>query len=238
MYSWETYFPNAELPIIVGYSNDASASELEIADKGFRCLICDLGNIPQGRTLALYRETIGCAGARRYLGFETEVRPDFAHLLSCGIPGEIEGERYKRSPELVRRYLASQPVFNAPGSSIVFKRWDRLEKQDIPDVLVFFATPDVLAGLFTLASFDEASSQAVISPFGSACSSIVDHPYQELNSIRPRAVTSMLDISARPCVPPDVPSFAIPWPKVLRMCSQMEESFLTTSSWRKVRARI
>jgi hypothetical protein len=150
----------------------------------------------------------------------------------------MEGERYKRSPELVERYLESQPTFEAPARNIVFERWDNLDENGSPEVVVFFATPDVLSGLFTLANFDEVDPQAVIAPFGSGCASIVYHPYQELQSERPRAVLGMFDVSARPCVPRDVLTFAVPWPKFVDMVDQMDESFLITNSWHKVRSRI
>ena len=35
------------------------------------------------------------------MGFTQELRPNFEFFLSCGIPGEMEGERYKKSQELV-----------------------------------------------------------------------------------------------------------------------------------------
>jgi len=233
---WNEYFPGAELPIVFTY-RDREASTVE--DEGeFHCLICDLASVREGTTRAFDRCSIRCGGARRYLGYETEIGSNFPEFLSCGIPGEMEGERYKRSPELVERYLESQPVFRAPARCIVFKRWDMLEEQDSPEVVIFFARPDVLSGLFTLANFDEISAYGVIAPFGSGCSSIVYHPYRELRSEHPRAVIGMFDISARPCVQPDVLTFAVPWSKFLRMVEQMEESFLITQSWHEVCARL
>lgn len=237
---WGNYFPGADLPITLSYTDDISPSESDAATagEGSHCLVCDLTSVCRGETRIFRRETIRCGGARRYLGFETDMRPDFPYFLSCGIPGEMEGERYKRSPELVRRYLENQPLFEAPGRGVMFKRWDSLKERDNPEIVIFFATPDVLSGLFTLANFDEVEPHAVITPFGSGCSSIVYHPYQELRSEHPRAVLGMFDVSARPCVPPDVLTFAIPWPKFLDMVDQMDESFLTTSSWHKVSERI
>src|SRR5271157_5644813 len=91
--------------------------------------------------------------------------------------------------------------FRAPGRFVVFKRWDKLEAADKPDVVIFFASPDVLSGLFTLASFDEADPNGVIAPFGAGCSSVVQHPYLEGKSSRPRAVIGMFDVTARPLVP-------------------------------------
>jgi hypothetical protein len=55
---------------------------------------------------------------------------------------------------------------------------------------------------------------------------------------RLRAVLGMFDVSARPCVSPDVLTFAVPWPKFVRMVETMDESFLITDSWHRVRSRI
>jgi uncharacterized protein (DUF169 family) len=235
---WEAYFPGSALPIAFYYTDERDRADPASSRSGFRCLICDLAEVRDGTSLRLGKEAIGCSGARRYLGFETEMRPNFAYFLSCGIPGEMEGERYKQSPELVEEYLASQPTFEAPGRYIVFKRWDKLDERDDPAVVIFFAPPNVLSGLFTLANFDETDPQAVIAPFSSGCSSIVYHPYQEIDAERPRAVLGMFDVSARPCVSPDVLTFAVPWPKFVRMVETMDKSFLITDSWHRVRSRI
>ncbi len=42
--------------------------------------------------------------------------PDFEYFLSCGIPGKLEGERYKKSPEMVKEYLKHTPATKAPDS--------------------------------------------------------------------------------------------------------------------------
>jgi hypothetical protein len=165
--------------------------------------------------------------------------PDFEYFLSCGIPGKMEGERYKKSPEMVKEYMKKHaPVMKAPGRFIVFKRWDMLDKADRPDVVVFFAAPDVLSGLFTLSSFDEAEQNMVIAPFGSGCASIVQYPFMEVKSPHPRSVIGMFDVSARPFVPKNVLTFSTPISKFSRMVANMEESFLITPSWAKVQKRI
>jgi hypothetical protein len=235
---WDTYFPGAELPIVLSYTDEELPTDGAKPEEGVHCLICSLAPVRAGATRCFDVNTIRCGGARRYLGFEPGMRPTFPYFLSCGIPGELEGERYKRSPELVERYLESQPVFEAPGRTVVFKRWDSLGDDDSPEIVIFFASADVLSGLFTLANFDEVDPQAVIAPFGSGCSSIVYHPYQQLLSDHPRAVLGMFDVSARPCVPPDVLTFAVPWPKFTMMVDQMDESFLVTDSWDEVRSRV
>jgi hypothetical protein len=120
--------------------------------------------------------------------------------------------------------------FTAPSLYIVFKRFDMLEQSDDPDAVIFFAAPDVLSGLFTLANYDEAGPNDVFCPFSAGCGSIVQYPYLEKSSARPRAVIGMFDVSARPCVPKETPTFSVPMNKFIRMVDNMEESFLITRS--------
>jgi hypothetical protein len=188
--------------------------------------------------MAFDASRIGCGGGKRYLGFTQELRPEFEYFLSCGIPGRLEGERYKRSPELVREFIARAPRFVAPAERIVFKRWDALEGSDAPEVVIFFARADVLSGLFSLANFDMAEPNAVFAPFAAGCGSIVQYPYLERSAAAPRAVLGMFDVSARPYIPGDRLSFAVPLTRFAAMIESMEESFLITHSWEKVRQRL
>ncbi len=232
------YFNNAELPISFYYTNEEGHAEKVKRGSGLTCLIGALSEVRSGRALCFDADSIGCPGGRRYAGFADKLMPNFEYFLSCGIPGRLKGERYKKSPELVKEVMNLAPAFKAPSRFIVFKRWDLLEPSDDPAVVIFFAQLDVLAGLFTLANFDEAEPNGVFAPFGAGCSSIIQYPYLEGKSARPRGVIGLFDISARPHVPPDVLTFSAPMPKFLRMIENAEESFLITDSWRKVQERI
>jgi hypothetical protein len=235
---WNKYFPGADLPIGFYYTDVEDKKVMPKTPKGHRCIICDLAKVRAGKNLCFDVNSIGCGGGKRYLGFEEMQMPNFEYFLSYGIPGRLEGERYKKSPELVREHMKHQTPFKAPAKYIIFKRWDSIEESDKPLVIIFFAPPDVLSGLFTLASFDEPEPYSVITPFCAGCGSIVDYPYKELKNERSRAVLGMFDVSARPFVPAGVLTFAIPWPKFVCMVDNMEESFLITKSWDKVRNRI
>ena len=134
--------------------------------------------------------------------------------------------------------MGKVPKFEAPGRFIVFKRWDTLEESDEPDVVVFFAQPDILSGLFTLANYDIAEPNGVFCPFSAGCGSIVQYPYLEKGSDFPRAVLGMFDVSARPFVAWNVLSFSVPINKIITMVENMDESFLITPSWHKIQKRI
>ncbi|MCX7833949.1 MAG: DUF169 domain-containing protein, partial [Ignavibacteria bacterium] len=202
------------------------------------CLIGELAKVRNGKSIAFTGETIGCAGGRRYSGFSKKLMPDFRYFLSCGIPGKLEGERYKKTPEIVDRLLAEMPEIPTAKKFIIFKRIDKLTEIDEPDVIIFFAKPDVLSGLFTLAGFDEFNQYSVVAPFGAGCATIIQLPYLENLKQEPKCVLGMFDVSARPYVPENVLSFAVPIKKFITMVKNMDESFLITDSWKAVMKRI
>jgi uncharacterized protein (DUF169 family) len=236
---WKKYFNDAELPFTFYYTDEEGHAEAVKPGSVPRCIIGALVKVRSGQSLAFDVDSVGCSGGKRYLGFAENLMPDFEYFLSCGIPGKMEGERYKKSPEMVKEYMKKHaPVMKAPGRYIIFKRWDKLDETDRPEVVIFFAEPDVLSGLFTLASFDETEQNMVITPFGSGCASIVQYPYMETKSRSPKAVIGMFDVSARPFVPQNVLTFSAPLAKFSRMVDNMAESFLITPSWAKVQKRI
>jgi len=234
---WAKYFNHAEIPFVFYYTNDEGRAQLAGASTP-RCVIAALVGVRQGNPLACSAQTVGCPGGRRYLGFAENIAPNFEYFLSYGIPDKLRGERYVKTPEMVRQMQKEAPQFKAPARYIVFKRWDRLVAADNPEVVVFLAQPDVLSGLFTLSRFDNIARDAVATPFGSGCSSVVQYPYLEKDSPNPRAFIGLFDPSARPYVPKDALSFAVPFQKFARMVDNMEESFLITETWQKIQERI
>jgi hypothetical protein len=235
---WNQYFKGADLPFVFFYSDTPGDAQEVERSKRHSCMICDLAKVRNGESLAFDEQAIGCAGGRRYLGFSDNIRVNFEYFLSCGIPGELEGERYIRTPEQVLELMKDMKLIPAGKKYIIFRRWDKIGAEDDPLAVIFFATPDVLSGLYTLAGFDREQGEGVAAPFGSGCSSIVYHPLREAEQQTPKAVLGMFDVSARPCVPDNTLSFSVPMNKFVRMVSFMDESFLITDSWKKVMKRI
>jgi uncharacterized protein (DUF169 family) len=235
---WEKYFGKAELPFVFFYSPDPGTAALANEKKDHSCIICELAKVRKGKSLAYNEFNLRCGGSLRYFGYAKGMRQNFEYFLSCGIPGEMEGERYIRTPEMVREIMKKMQTIPTDGKYIIFKRWDKLEENDEPEGVIFFAKPDVLSGLFTLANFDQVDGDGVIAPFGSGCSSIVFKTWHENAKENPKAVLGMFDCSARPCVPKDTLSFSIPFKKFLTMMGNMDESFLITETWKTVKKRI
>lgn len=202
-------------------------------DRG--CVIGLLARTRRGQTVYFDREHTGCPGGGYYLGF-TPPMPRVEHFVSTGIPGEMPGERYKKSPELVRAYLEGHPPRAAPAEYAVFRPLSALAGDEQPEVVICFANADELAGLVGLANFAR-EDDAVICPFGSGCGTMVTRALHEANADRPRAVLGMFDPSARPCVQSDVLTFSAPVALWLEMLGNASESFLRTETWQKVRRR-
>lgn len=235
---WSTFFPGAELPVAFWYTATPGTTPLAKKPSGWSCFIAQLAAVRKGNDLCFTVEHVGCGGGQTYLGFAHGLRPNFAHFLSTGIPGELEGERYKDSPETVNRLMANMPTYTAPEKYLVAKRIDHVSPDETPQVVSFFATPDVLSGLFTLSGFEEVEPHATLAPFSAGCGSLIRFPFMELASGRNLPVLGMFDVSARPFVPANTLSFSIPWPRFERMVANMGESFLITHSWDLVRKRI
>jgi len=84
---WDRYFGGAELPITCWYTDDEGAANPAGPAKEHRCLIADLAKIRKGESARFDVAAIGCAGGKRYLGFEQEVPPNFEHFFRAASQG-------------------------------------------------------------------------------------------------------------------------------------------------------
>jgi hypothetical protein len=236
---WARFFGSAELPFTFYYSDQPGDALQMPKSVGRSCLICELARVRKGESLCYNAESVSCMGGKRYSGYNSEMRPTFRYFLSCGIEGKERGERYKISPEVVDESLKILKLLPTANRNLIFKRWDKLTESDNPDVVIFFAQGEALSGLFTLANFDRIDPNGgVIAPFGPGCGSIIHYPYLEKDSDNPHCVLGMFDPSARPCVPENSLSFAMPYKRFVQIANYMDESFLITPTWDKVMRRI
>ena len=230
----EKHFPGSELPIACYYSNEINNVKFPNApkpnSKGFTCIFSQIAPVRKGRARAFNKENLGCFGSFLPFGFDTEVTEDVKNYI-CNV------ERVKKSYDHVDSMYKHRPPKLAKAKYLVFKRWDKLDEQDDPQVVFFFGTPDLIAGLHALANFDSMTPYDVIAPFGTGCDSIVGFPMHELESEQPKAVLGALDPSVRIRFKPYILTFSAPWPKFLSMLENMDESFLATDSWSKLKSR-
>lgn len=229
----------SEHPLGFFYNNEEPKYGVKPKEKGHICMIGLLRQARHhGETVYFDEQNFGCEGGAYYLGFRPTPRPKIEYFLSCGIPGEMEGERYIKTPEIAREYFASLRPRKAPAKYAIFKSLANFTEKEEPEVIIFFASPDMLSGLVVLTGYATESREAICLPFSSGCGSIVTHPLQEAEKEKPRAVLGMFDVSARPFVEENVLTLAMPTKLFLELLNNQEESFLITNSWQRVRERI
>jgi len=232
--AWKKYFPDCELPVASFYANELNNVEFPNApkpnSKGFTCIFSQITPVRKGRSRAFNMKNLGCFGRFLPFGFVTEITEDVKNYV-CNI------ERVKKSYDHFNSMYKHHPPKKAGGKYLVFKRWDTLEEQDNPQVVFFFGNQDVMSGLHGLANFEAMTPYEVIAPFGTGCDSIIGYPMQELLSDQPKAVLGPLDPSVRINFKPDISTFSAPWPKFLSMLNNMDDCFLATESWAKIKSR-
>lgn len=236
--SWEKYFPGSDLPVSIEFKDNADDGELVETPRGWRCIICQIAKARSGDSIVFTEKSITCGGGLRYSGYSDSIHLNFRYFLSYGKKGIVDGERYKQTPEIVDDWEKQIPKYPPHKKYLHIKRWDKLKENDNPEVIVFFARPEVMSGLFTLANYDQSSPFGVICPMGSGCSSILLYPWLEQQKDDPKVVLGMFDPSARKCVPNDIFTMAFPMKRFETVIGFMDESFLITPQWKTVLKKI
>jgi len=180
----------------------------------------------------------GCVGGSFYLGFHRPQLDFISYFVSTGVPGRIDGERYLPSPEATKRFFSEISPRPAPARFCVFKPLSQFKKNEMPEIVTFFARGEVMSGLCTLATFVTEDFEAVSSPFGAGCSHIVTWPLHYLKQGKMKAILGGWDPSERRFMKTDEMTFSIPYEMYLLLLEKWEESFLLTETWAGVKKKI
>lgn len=115
---------------------------------------------------------------------------------------------------------------------------DQLSSYGGIEGILFFATPDILSGLCAWAFFDNNDDDAVCVRFASGCCGTITFAAKENQAGGRRCFIGMLDPSARPLVPREELTFAIPMSRFTEMTETMEDSALFQKAFGVLRKRI
>ncbi|MCP3924966.1 MAG: DUF169 domain-containing protein [Desulfobacterales bacterium] len=233
-----------------GYSpkfNDLPTREKEINNeivwqKIFADFSCVLGKIWLARkkkTAAYFSaDQFGCPGGAFWLGFLKPQTDTINHYVSTGIPDRMKGELYCDSPDHLKQILEYIDPEPAPNKYCIFKPLNSFTKKEQPEFVTFFVRPESLAGLHQLATFVTNDPEVVVSPWSSACGSLVVWPmYYQAKGLN-KAVLGGWDPSGRKFFKTDELSFTIPASMFTDMLNRYDESFLKTSTWKNVQKKI
>lgn len=193
-------------------------------------MIGAIRKVCEAETLTLTSETVQCGGGGLYTAFRP--MPERVPLFVS------ETEHYKQRPEQVRAYVESLEIEITERPYLNFVRVDKLDSWEGVEAVVFFATPDVLSGLCSWAFFDNDAEDAVVTKFASGCAAVVSFAAVENRKGGRRCFLGMFDPSARPLVPKDELSFAVPMSRFKEMLKTMADSALYQKAFSVVRRRI
>ena len=223
----EAFGENAQLPLLFGYSNTPVAQTAKIGG----CFFKGLQTAREGTPVSLNAEVIGCGGGKLYTGFTDmpEHVPNYVSLT----------EKYKKTPEMVADYVKRLEMPRVTKSYLNFVRIDKAESFKGYEGVVFFATPDMLAGLCGWAFYDTNEPDAVMAQFGSGCSTIVSMAVVENARGGYRCFLGLFDPSVRPWVGQNELSFTVPMSRFKAMLDTMRQCFLFGNhAWEKVKTRL
>ena len=120
----------------------------------------------------------------------------------------------------------------------VFKSINSFTAEETPNLVAFFARPEVLAGLHQLATFVTNDPEIVASPWSAACGGLVAWPLHYLSKGLNRAVLGGWDPSARKFFKTDELSFTVPFGMFTEMINRFDDSFLKTDTWENMHKKI
>ncbi len=254
-------------PVALIWSDEKLAGAMEFAPGKWGCVLFLVAAAAKGKTAVAGRETFGCFGGGVGLGFGLQYRnfpggeDCFCRFLSSGNagsgPGEavgrgmaasgaaamadefLEGERYLKNPEAVRRFLACLPMVDIPTRYVVIKPLADVDlARDNVRSITFLANPDQFSALVVLANYDAEHNENVIIPFAAGCQSLGIFTYRQNQREHPRAVAGLIDLSARKNLRrqlgKDLLSFSVTAPMFLRMEQNVAGSFLERETWKSL----
>ena len=254
-------------PVAIVWSDEKPDNAVQFKEGRWGCVMWMLTRAAKGKTAVFDRKTFGCPGGGVGLGFGNQYFnflggfEGFCYFLSTGFEqwegrkemvdalsdklGEdrfnklMHGERYVKSPELVKKFVEILPITDIPNRYVVFKPLSGVEvEKEMPRVIVFIANPHQLSALIILANYSRETVDNVIVPMGAGCHQIGIYAYKEAESEKPRAVVGLTDLDARLNVRrqlgDDVFTFAIPYKMFEEMEGNVEGSFLEVGTWTKL----
>ncbi len=235
-------------PVAIILTNTKPNEALQFKEGRWGCVAAMLVAASKGRTGVFDRNTFGCVGGGVGLGFGNQYKEfPIEYLLSTGCEAYrtyrghrlsmSEGERYFKTPELARHFVASLPIVDVPTEFVVFKPLEEVTETEVPTLILFMVNPDQLSALVVLANYDRAKKDTVIVPFGAGCQSIL-FGYAEAIKQEPSAVIGFFDITVRKLVDRDILSFTVPYKLFQAMEANVGRSFLKRDQWSEVARRI
>jgi uncharacterized protein (DUF169 family) len=255
-------------PVALLWSNEKPQGAMQFQEGKWGCVMWLAAHAAKGKTAVADIKTFGCFGGGVGLGFGDQYKnfpggeEGFCNFLSDGNANKeggkelaekikpfmraeaydnfLHGERYVKSPALVKRFIESLPLTEIPEQYVVFQPLNNVDtKKEKPRTIIFFVNPDQLSALVVLANYGRGDNENVVIPYAAGCQTIGIYPYWEAKSAKPRAVIGLTDLSARVYVrkqlgDPHLMTFSVPFAFFEEMEQNVPGSFLERHTWQSL----
>jgi uncharacterized protein (DUF169 family) len=255
-------------PVALLWSNEKPQGAMQFQEGKWGCVMWLAAHAAKGKTAVADIKTFGCFGGGVGLGFGDQYKnfpggeEGFCNFLSDGNANKeggkelaekikpfmraeaydnfLHGERYVKSPALVKRFIESLPLTEIPEQYVVFQPLNNVDtKKEKPQTIIFFVNPDQLSALVVLANYGRGDNENVIIPYAAGCQTIGIYPYREAKSAKPRAVAGLTDLSARVYIRKQLSdnnlmTFSAPFALFEEMEQNVSGSFLERHTWQSL----
>lgn len=220
------------------FTNEKPEKALELKKKGNGCIVPLILKASTGIPLVVSEESTGWPCSAFYLGFQDTIFEGIEYFLSNHDDFWRPCERFIQNPSLAKAFVDNVNAVKPDKSYIVIKPLEDFKPEEEPESVLFFVNADQLSALVFLSHFDAPGAMdRVLSPFASACMALVTLPLKLARNNEEKAVIGMFDLSARTRMPQDLLSFALPYAFLKRLTGYLPESFITTETWKTIKAR-
>lgn len=258
-------------PVAIVWTDRKPTKALELKAGTWGCVMWLFAKVAkEGKTAVFSRDTTTCAGGAMGIGFgrpltqhAARTEEGFCSFLSNGLEGAAdkkayeaiidrsfdaphkkmltEGERFMKSPAVVKKFLQNLPVYDAKDGYIVMKPVHEVENGEDVRSVVFVANADQISALAILANYGTGNIRdgIIVAAGAAGCQAMGVCTYAEGEGKNPRAVVGLTDLSARMHVRntlgKDVLTFSVPLALYREMEKNVRGSFLGLDLWKELR---
>jgi len=224
-------------PVGVLLTDSIPEDAFHFKKKGSGCIATMIYNSSKGKIIAFDENTTGLPCSAFYLGYSDWIFDGIEQFLSNECVWGREPERFIKTPEMAKKFVDSYLHKPHRKGAVVFKPLEFFKGNEKPELVIFFVNADQISALQYLIGFEAPREERIVSRFASACMSIFTVPMEYAQRCEKKAVWGFHDISQRSKIPKEITSMTFTFPLFEEICQNLDESFLSTEHWEKLKER-
>lgn len=225
-------------PVGMYFADNMPEEAINTGNHSKSCLVPLILSGAKGNVVAFSSQNTGRSCSLFYLGYKDWIFDGIECFLSNEVVMEREPERFIKSKQQAKAFVESMKPEKLNDKVTVFKPLNKFRLNETPELVIFFANADQISGLVLLLHFTMPEREdLVVTRFTSGCGSLATYPMKLKAANQQKAVWGMHDIAARVHFPANLMSLSMPFELFNEITKEMDNSFLITETWQKIRER-